>query len=228
MACWFKTANVTSASVRVLMCMSDIVGTGYFLIDLSTAGVPRALKQNAVGTTAGANTGVTLTANKWTFMAGLFETNTSRYAYSDGTLGAQSATDITDPAPDNTQIGVRRRSSGVDLPFDGSAALWTIWSAVLSQGELDGLNAGMHPARVRPKSIVRAWWAPTAGSRLTGFAGGAANLSLTGSVTDDAEGPPVEPYIYGLGWPSNAPLIEEAAATGWGPLLSGARNRLVA
>lgn len=33
------------------------------------------------------------------------------------------------------------------------------------------------------------------------FSGNQAALSLVGSVTDNAFGPPVEPYIYGMGWP---------------------------
>lgn len=227
MACWFNTANVTSGAGRVLISMSDIVATGYYLLFVGTTGEPRASKQNPSATTATALSGVTISANTWTFAAGLFASNTSRQCYASGTLGADETTSLTDPSIGNTQVGVRRRSSGVDLPFDGSIALPTIWNVVLSEGELDAMNAGMHPARIRPKSIVRAWWNPTSGSRLVDFSGNQAGLSLTGTVTNDAFGPPVEPYIYGHSWPRNAPLIEEAA-TGWGQLLGQRRNRLVA
>lgn len=212
-ACWFKTANVAVAA-RALMTLSDNVGTGYYMLQLNTLGEPQAAKQNPSASTGSSSSGVALTANKWTFAAALYASNTSRFAYSEGTLGTENTTSLTDPTVRRQLVGIRERNTGFDLAFDGSIALPTIWDVVLAEPELDAMNAGMHPARIRPKNIVRAWWNPTSGSRLVDFSGGQKTLSLTGTVTNDAFGPPVEPYIYGMGWPSNAPLIEAAAAGG--------------
>lgn len=231
-ACWYR-ANALTATMVLMALSNEATANGTFSLRVlgASANDPlTARKADDAGVTgANATVNTDSTTGVWRFAGCVFASDTSRTVYFGNAGTVTSGTDttsVTDPTADNTTIGAQRNST-VIVPFSGDLALPTIWTAALSVDEMTGMARGMHPARFRPSSISRAYWMPTAGSRLVDFSGNQAALSLVGSVTDNAFGPPVEPYIYGYGWPRNAPLIEEAAG-GWGPLLGQRRNRLVA
>ena len=219
MACWFRPSALTAN--MVLMHLGDGTGTsaGYrLLVDGATANDPVVASKTTAGSAKSASVASTGIANgTWALLAGVFTSTTRRDIYIVPTLGGTlftnfNTTSAGDPVVTVQTIGARQQTT-ITAPAAGSIAVPTIWTAALSVDEVTALGGGVHPARIRPTSIARAWWNPTAGSRLVDFSGGQNILTLTGTVTDDAFGPPVEPFpfYYPQPWMSNSPEIGVAA-----------------
>jgi len=237
MGVWIKVASVTAGAARCWGGLGNNGAAGEYIGFLTAAGAFSSQKANDAGTTMGAASGATLIdANTWTFVAAIFVDDSTPRTYAKNVIFEKTfGTSVSDPTIDFQAIGARVRAA-ITIPFDGNVALLTMWNAELFLAEFDALSGGDHPVRIRPKNIMRAWWNPTSGSRLTDFSGNAANLTLTGTVTDDAFGPPVEPFPYHYSMPIGvqAPLVEEAAVgrpfrlAGIGGGLVGEPGRLAA
>ena len=224
LALWFTVTDLTTNQFMFSLSKSGAAPGGYYSLVFAgaTANDPlRADKANDAGTAGSATVNTSASTNTWYFTAATFGSDTARSVYF-GNAGVVTSgsdtTSVTNPTVANQSVGALKRST-VTAPASGSLALATIWDAVLSLEEITALAKGVHPARMRPKNIVRAWWNPTAGSRLVDFSGGQNTLTLTGTVTDDAFGPPVEPFPYYF-----VPFLGIGAPTiggGSGDVLSG-------
>ena len=164
--CWWLGTGF-STSMR-LVTLAHATGSGLFAMELpgATAGDPlRARTTDDVG--AGGLAGSSTNApTGWHMGAARFPATSSRQVYW-GNSGTALNSGTSSAASGTVTIGTQ--AVGVVLtgtaasPWVGSLALPTIWNVSLSVEELTALKNGVHPARIRPKNIVRAWWNPTAG-----------------------------------------------------------------
>lgn len=151
---------------------------------------------------------ITMTVGTWYyFAASISGTAIQHYV---GTWDAASLTNISDTwsgstitAPTNMYIGVRYDTFGA-LSSGGSVAGLRIWTAVLSQAELEAERFAWFPRRW---TNIHAWYPTWSGSseRLKDYGGNGYNLSQSASGTfSDADNPTV-PY-------GNPTLVYAAAA----------------
>lgn len=110
-----------------------------------------------------------LVANQWCHVAGVYESDSSRYAYVDGTPGAQNTTAATPGAPDEIRIGSIPDSS---FYMSGGVAECGVWDVALTAPEISSLAAGFSPLFIRPQNLV--FYAPLYSSedfdRVNGYA----------------------------------------------------------
>jgi hypothetical protein len=106
---------------------------------------------NAAGTSAAAVATAVPTAT-WNSIAGVLASDTSRTAYRQGVAGTPNTTsrEITF---DLMTIGARIATT-VGLYFDGKLADIAMWTAVLTDDEINSLRRGFKPHRIRPQSLL--------------------------------------------------------------------------
>lgn len=111
------------------------------------------------GTSAGAGTSTTYTANVWHHACGVYTSTTSRAAYLNG---GGKGTDVTSAVPgftmDRTCIGGNRALGGPYDALNGRLAEVGIWNAALTDAEAASLGKGVSPLLIRPASLI--WYVP--------------------------------------------------------------------
>jgi len=107
---------------------------------------------NAAGTNAAATAATAVPTATWNSIAGVLASDTSRTAYRQGVAGTPNTTSrqITF---DLMTIGARIATT-VGLYFDGKLADIAVWTAVLTDDELNSLRRGFKPHRIRPQSLL--------------------------------------------------------------------------
>ncbi len=155
MAAWFKTSSFASSNYFFQFGNTgnadnragiNFISTGALECSVRNAAATRTWR-----TTATASTGT------WVHAVGTFTSTSTITAYLNGN-GAGSypaATSATWPTFNTTSIGALRRSSL--LYALGDVAECAVWSAVLSNAEIDQLANGYCPLLVRPQSLVNYW-----------------------------------------------------------------------
>jgi hypothetical protein len=86
-------------------------------------------------------------------MAGVTSSSSSRFAFHNGTKGAEN-TGTRAPTLTTTEVGRLNLNGGTYASFRGDLAEVAIWTAALSDAEIASLAKGFSPLRVRPQSLV--------------------------------------------------------------------------
>jgi hypothetical protein len=179
MFCRFKASSVSGGSVRRLITVNALGTTDNYLSLYFTSGSIYA--QQFVGSDASATTSVS--AGVWNNAAGVYNTNASRQIYLNGTLGSAETTSLSAPSGVNcVGVGKIDYSGGAIQFYDGDIADVALWSVALSLGELDALNAGVRPHRIRPSSLQAYWPLLGIASPEPDYSPNGRNLTITGAV----------------------------------------------
>ncbi len=129
---------------------------GFYLIaDGTTGGKPNSMYSGAASL-ASANTSTSFAASVWQSFVGTVSSATSRAAFLDGGGKGTNATNITPNAP--STIGIGNLFGFASQFTNGRLAEAALWSAVLTDDEIQSLARGFKPRRVRPQSL--AFYAP--------------------------------------------------------------------
>lgn len=174
------------------------------------SGVAAQTASNATGAKTAWKGSVTPNDGSWHFVGGVFVSNTSRYAYYDGSLGAENANSVTFGTFDRTSLG-RYGDSTPSLSSKKTVSNITVFSAALTEAELGWLyNSGrghtydefvdaQGDANVADIADLESWW--TMSKNNPGGAGedvhGSLDLTATGSPGTDL-GPPSSQQDYSL------------------------------
>ncbi len=189
MACWANIATPAGA-LGVLMGTSTNGGAGrntmYYDSDVSGGGVGPAVKAASTATAGGAAavsfSNVVLLANTWMHHACVWDTNSSRLCYTNGTAGIldTNTRDIT--GADELTLATRW-STTLGAYCDGILADCAVWSASLTAAEVSSLAAGFSPKLIRPQNLV--FYAPLSRTVMDVARGAAILGSNAGTVVDN-------------------------------------------
>ena len=149
MACWFRTTNLTTD--QLLIMLSNASGSHYFTLAFNgpTAGDPISVAASA-GTPASVGSTTGVLANTWYHACGVFASATSRTVYLNGGSSATSTTSVAPTGITNGNFG-SFLSAFVFLP--GQMANVGIWNAALTQDEVISLVRGVACSKIRPQSL---------------------------------------------------------------------------
>jgi hypothetical protein len=99
--------------------------------------------------------GAVVTANLWNHYAGVFASESSRTAYTNGIAGATNTTTVAAITPTVTSVGAWFQGTSSPIQFlDGRIAEVGIWDVALTAAEISSLAKGMTCDKVRPQSLV--------------------------------------------------------------------------
>ena len=149
--CWAKTPNKTTQTIFGTHKTSG--NSGLFQIE----------KSGGVGdTTRFTFQAVTITISgtdfiplgTWNNAAAVARSATDRELYVNGVSNGTSATSVTFPDPNNVNIGREFKGSGASQYLDGSAAQCAIWDVALTVSEIQLLNIGVTPDKIRPNHLI--------------------------------------------------------------------------
>lgn len=209
-----KTPSASAAGIRLFLGASGEIGTG---ANSATASTPNRLTATgAVPDATFAHVGMTwdgsITAANFRMFAGL-----NNAPLSEPTYGAASDgnTSITSDAANNFHLGNRE---GTDRTFNGVIYYVARWNRVLPLAELRRAQRD-GPLSV-PDGLVLCWANNQDYSQTRLVYASQAAVVMTGAA-------PLNPYLQRVPALPTYFNISAGGAVGWGPLLSGARNRLV-
>jgi hypothetical protein len=137
----------------------------------------------------------TTTSTAWIHICGVETSSSSRAAFRNGGNKGTNATTIAPTGIDLLRIG--ESASGVQ-DYDGKIAHVAIWNIALSDGEVASLGAGANPLAIQAANLVAYW--PLTDSSLADVVS-ALTLTATGTTTDDADNPTVDPPPGSIIWP---------------------------
>lgn len=107
------------------------------------------------GSSADANISSVANTSGWNFCAALYVSDTSRYAYCNGSLSSENTTNVSDVTLNQFLIGVRDNGT-IGFPWgNGYIAEYIIWNTTISPTELDLIyNKKLSPEMVKPENII--------------------------------------------------------------------------
>lgn len=115
------------------------------------------------GTTGASSSSSSLSTGTWVHLVGVFNSNTSRTLYVDGSAQTADTTTVTTGTFKLPTLGYLQSPVGTfSQPYDGKLAECAVWSVALTDPEILSLARGFRPTLVRPQSLV--YYAPLAGS----------------------------------------------------------------
>jgi hypothetical protein len=170
------------------------------LLQLATQAGGIAATTGAASASAQATGPWNISHSRWTHVAGVWASATSRIVYIDGVAGTANATSRAPSGINSTTIGCEHAST-IGLPWGGGIAQVGIWNAALTQSDLALLAAGASPRYIKTANLV-AYYPLTAqippGIDLSGDGN---KLALVGGIWT-LPGPPIfgrhSPYLVKL------------------------------
>lgn len=196
--------NSDDGATHALAFAANSAGNGGFgLISAMSGPNPtRATKYNASGGSGSGALSVNPTAT-WFASAAYFESNTSRYAYRDGTRGTQNTTSVTDPSLNTLSVGARVNSTVADY-LTGRVAEVAIYTGI-TLAEADAIHAaqaaGYSPLLCPRADAIYEYWPLINAANLQGLIRGL-TLSATGSPATAAHPRIVRPVARIYNFPS--------------------------
>ena len=124
--------------------------------------VAKALIKN--GSTETVTTTAKASVDTWAHVCTKFVSDTSRFAYLNGTPSAESTTSVTVSGVDTIAIGARVNPSTA-WHLSGAAEHVFIYNVALSDAEISALADGISPLLIRPESLVFYWRGDTAAAQ---------------------------------------------------------------
>jgi len=154
MFAWYKP-NALTSNVPQILCISDFSLGNRVSMDLvESSGVMRIFCNGSTDSTTN-----TATAGVWnSFFYSMTASNTMT-----GILNGDTSANKASVTGGNQAAGLDRTSIGRiarPSPFpsmNGSIAYVTVWNVALSDADAVALDAGVHPFRIKPQSIVAHW-----------------------------------------------------------------------
>lgn len=156
MACWFRAVDPTVGN-QTLVNLRLNTSSGDHRFTLTTQSTAKLLllaRDTAFGIASTVNL---ISADTWSHVVGIFTSSTDRRAVLNGDW-ANSGVNVTDITPvgvNQTQVVIVGTSTN---PLKGEIAEVAVWTAALTQAEVELLATGASPRRVRPASL--AFYAP--------------------------------------------------------------------
>ena len=156
MACWFRSATVTTA--YGLICLNSTTATDRHALLLrgDLSGDPVSFFSAAGASNAAANSTTSFSANTWSHACGVLSSSASRSVYLNAGGVATETTNLATTGLTQTSIGAQRFStfpSGASF-MGGQIAEVGIWNAALTAAEIASLAKGMTPDKIRPQNLV--------------------------------------------------------------------------
>lgn len=139
-------------SFQCPLSVGDNSGGNYWGLALMMAGAGdplRAYTRSAGGNVSAEQAGVKV--NGWSHCAGVYASDSSRYAYVDGVKSSEQTSTITPNTPDRVKIG---SMAGTSYYYSGLIRSAGVWTAALTDAEILRLAKGEHPRTVRPESLI--------------------------------------------------------------------------
>lgn len=159
---WTEPSKPITISARLRASAVSRFNTA---VDASTAtsvGVNRVLRTTNTNTIvareftgAGGDASVAgpVVINTWYVLGGQYISTTDRRVFW-GSSTATNTTTTTSSATNTLSIGASFFNSAMSSPHAGDLAEIAIWSAQLTAAEMESLNKGFKPTRIRPQSLV--------------------------------------------------------------------------
>ena len=156
MACWFRSATVTTA--YGLICLNSTTATDRHALLLrgDLSGDPVSFFSAAGASNASANSTTSFSANTWSHACGVLSSSASRSVYLNAGGVATETTNLATTGLTQTSIGAQRFStfpSGASF-MGGQIAEVGIWNAALTAAEIASLAKGMTCDKIRPQNLV--------------------------------------------------------------------------
>lgn len=149
LSCWFRPTDI-QANAQTLVEINQGGTIGFQIFNDGTNGIGELATD---GTHTGdVITGSTLTAGVWYNVVGTFISDSSRFAYLNGTPTAQDTATVTHPTGSMNIVVGNGQSFG--LPLNGDIAEVGIWNVQLLSVEINQLAAGVSPLLVHPSALV--------------------------------------------------------------------------
>ena len=145
-------ANPTSAVGRSIVSIGVSAGTSRFMLFMNTTGIQAAAIES--GTNAASNGTTPLPINQWSHCAAVFESNTSRTAYFNGTAATPNTTSSIPLGLNRLNIGARYGAGVLGAYFPGAIAEVGVWNVALNADEIASLSKGFPCRLVRPSALV--------------------------------------------------------------------------
>ena len=153
-ACWARPTNLSAGRAAISVGTSAINYNDRIQLVILTTGIIRAAVVIS-GVVVQADTTQTLSVNTWAHIAGVFQTQSSRTPYLNGTAGTTNTTSTDNHASSEFIIlGARWDSGALGQYFNGQLAEVGVWNIALTQPEIASLAKGMTCDKVRPQSLV--------------------------------------------------------------------------
>jgi hypothetical protein len=158
---WFKTSNITSAQGLGFIGSSTwdtnsshsynyLYTRGADAGDPVSATVKNGLTTERIDTTTG------FSANTWYHVLGVFNSDTDRRVYINGSSKATGSTNING-ARDTQYVGIGRVSSITTEDFTGKIAEVAVWSSALSDANAVSLAGGALATEVDAANLESYW-----------------------------------------------------------------------
>lgn len=189
-SCWIYATAVSR--YQVAMCISRSTHPTYYDFLRLMVFNDNTVNATSIFRTTGTSstTAGTISVNTWHHIAATFSASGGQYVWLEATKSSSGGNSQAIEGVDRTSIGREIANSTQFFPFQGRIAFPAVWNVVLSDDEiadlgrkLNGVPCGVHPARIRPESLVACW-------PLGGFEGdddrdlfGAFDLTATGTPT---------------------------------------------
>lgn len=151
LACW---VNPTSTAARAALSIGVSAGQARFMIFINPTGFSvQASAVDSGGSSGVSNAAGSVPANQWSHAAAVFDSNTSRTAYFNGSAATPNTTSITPSGLNRMNIGARY-AGGIGGYFPGAIAEVGVWNAALTADEIASLSKGFPCRLVRPSALV--------------------------------------------------------------------------
>ena len=178
-ACWFKAPTVTGSYHSFLSASAD--GSNYWITSVSSSGV---LVQDNHGEYT---TGHSVGAGVWHYVAVAHHEGSGAIEFYYAVEGAGALTKVNFTGSTGAYAGYFQ--IGIDFfasPLNGSMAQVKVWTAALSQAEVE---AEWHLDGVARTSGLWGYWSFRAGPQTTDESGNGRTLTVFGTPTLDTAGP---------------------------------------
>jgi hypothetical protein len=158
MAAWNYVSTIGHSSIISIGYNSGAGTTidGWVLRNIASTGLLYA-EAGTGATTSPASSSASVNTGAWNHEAGVFASNTSRYAYLNGVQSAQSTTSrVPSATPNFAAIGIRINQDN-SKSFAGQYSVLAevgIWNVALTSGEILQLSLGYSPLSVQPENLV--------------------------------------------------------------------------
>lgn len=193
LACWFKIDNPNDGVDHVLWSLAGVGGAGVDAIYLlkNGGGGTCAMEVVANGAFNGTSTTGSVGDSNWHFVAGTIDGSNNWTVYQGGATGTGSGSGPT--LLNRVAAGVLLDSGGgFNANVGHTVAEGAVWTGVLSQDEINALEAGVNPSRIRPQNLVA--YAPLWGLDPSNEPDFASHGTMAVSGTTSLWGPPVTPF----------------------------------
>lgn len=156
---FIKTDDLSTS--QFLLSIGDMTSySRYISLNLVNNGSDMEVRANFRGAAANtyAPSSTYISLNTWHHIAGVYVSDTERYAYLDG---GSKGSDTTDSGAvtglNKTAIAALEYNPGRIYGISGKASHIAIWNVALTDAEVARLAAGALPTEIRPEALVAYW-----------------------------------------------------------------------